>query len=175
MPSRVLFLDCQGETCCYSSSLPLSASNCQAGPVCTLYEMSCGSPIYTGEFRSSYGRHLLDHLAAHGTSLTGGQVAVVALLEVHANLAGSFHLELVHSLAGPSLAASILNLSIASRASGILMRLDFLDILFLLLHFHGSVRKEYAFAVIFAPSPHAAKYCFPCRTHSICTAGSNMP
>ena len=30
--------------------------------------------------------HLLDHLAAHGTGLTGGQVAVVALLEVDANL-----------------------------------------------------------------------------------------
>ena len=30
--------------------------------------------------------HLLDHLAAHGTGLTGGQVAVVALLHVHAHL-----------------------------------------------------------------------------------------
>ena len=30
--------------------------------------------------------HLLDHLAAHGTGLTGGQVAVVALLQVHAHL-----------------------------------------------------------------------------------------
>ena len=48
-----------------------------------------------------------ENRGAHGTSLTGGQVAVVALLEVHAT----------------SLAASILNLSIASRASGILMRL----------------------------------------------------
>ena len=30
--------------------------------------------------------HLLDHLAAHGAGLTGGQVAVVALLQVHAHL-----------------------------------------------------------------------------------------
>ena len=30
--------------------------------------------------------HLLDHLAAHGTGLAGGQVAVVALLEVDADL-----------------------------------------------------------------------------------------
>lgn len=34
----------------------------------------------------SYGTHLLDHLAADGTGLAGGQVAVVALLEVDANL-----------------------------------------------------------------------------------------
>ena len=30
--------------------------------------------------------HLLDHLAAHGTGLTGGQIAVVAFLQVDANL-----------------------------------------------------------------------------------------
>ena len=30
--------------------------------------------------------HLLDHLAADGAGLTGGQVAVVAVLEVDANL-----------------------------------------------------------------------------------------
>ena len=30
--------------------------------------------------------HLLDHLAAHGTGLAGGQVAVVAFLQVDANL-----------------------------------------------------------------------------------------
>ena len=34
----------------------------------------------------SYGTHLLDHLAADGTGLAGGQVAVVALLEVDADL-----------------------------------------------------------------------------------------
>ena len=41
--------------------------------------------------------HLLDHLSADRTGLTGGQIAVVALLEVDADLAGGFHLELVHS------------------------------------------------------------------------------
>ena len=32
--------------------------------------------------------HLFDHLAAHGTGLTAGQVAVVAVLQVDANLSG---------------------------------------------------------------------------------------
>ena len=43
---------------------------------------------------------MFDHLAADGTGLAGGQVAVVALLEVDADLAGGFHLELVHGRAG---------------------------------------------------------------------------
>ena len=30
--------------------------------------------------------HLLDHLAANGAGLTGSQIAVVALLQVHADL-----------------------------------------------------------------------------------------
>ena len=30
--------------------------------------------------------HLLDHLATHGTGLTGGQIAVVALLQVDTDL-----------------------------------------------------------------------------------------
>ena len=38
------------------------------------------------ETRSSYGTHLLDHLAAHGTGLAAGQVAVVALLQIDAHL-----------------------------------------------------------------------------------------
>ena len=41
--------------------------------------------------------HLFDHLAADRAGLAGGQIAVVALLEVDADLAGGFHLELVHS------------------------------------------------------------------------------
>lgn len=44
--------------------------------------------------------HLLHHLAADRTSLTGSQIAVVALLQIHANLAGSLHLEAVQPLAG---------------------------------------------------------------------------
>ena len=43
--------------------------------------------------------HLLDHLAADGAGFTGGQVAVVAVLQVDANLAGSQNLELVHGFA----------------------------------------------------------------------------
>ena len=39
--------------------------------------------------------HLLDHLAANGTGLTAGQIAIVALLQVDANLLGGLHLELV--------------------------------------------------------------------------------
>lgn len=30
--------------------------------------------------------HFLDHLAAHGAGLPGGQVAVVAVLQIHADL-----------------------------------------------------------------------------------------
>ena len=36
--------------------------------------------------RSSYGTHLLDHLAADGAGFPGGQIAVVALLQVYADL-----------------------------------------------------------------------------------------
>ena len=48
--------------------------------------MPHSSPVFTGIVRSSYGTHLLDHLAAHAARLTGGQVAVVAFLQVDANL-----------------------------------------------------------------------------------------
>ena len=51
-------------------------------------------------FRVSYGTHLLDHLAADGAGFAGGQVAVVAVLEVDADLIGGLHLELVHGLLG---------------------------------------------------------------------------
>ena len=44
------------------------------------------SAVCTGIVRSSYGTHLLDHLAADGAGLAAGQVAVVALLEVDADL-----------------------------------------------------------------------------------------
>ena len=48
--------------------------------------MPHGSPVCAGKVRAAYGIHLLDHLAADGTGLAGGQVAVVALLEVDADL-----------------------------------------------------------------------------------------
>ena len=43
--------------------------------------------------------HLLDHLAADGTGLTAGEVAVVTVLQVDADFGSGFHLELLHSVA----------------------------------------------------------------------------
>ena len=40
------------------------------------------NPAVSVEFCSSYGTNLLDHLAADGACLTGGQVAVVAVGQV---------------------------------------------------------------------------------------------
>ena len=42
--------------------------------------------------------HFLDHLAADGAGLAGGQVTVVAVSQIYANFLGSLHLELLHSL-----------------------------------------------------------------------------
>ncbi len=44
------------------------------------------------------GDHLFDHLAADAAGLTGRQITVVTLLQVHAHLGRSFHLEAVHRL-----------------------------------------------------------------------------
>ena len=41
-----------------------------------------------------------DHLVADGTGLAGGQVTVVAIGLVDADLRSGLHLELVHSLGG---------------------------------------------------------------------------
>ena len=48
--------------------------------------MPHSSPVFAGIFRSSYGIHLLDHLAADRAGLTAGQVAIVAFLQVDADL-----------------------------------------------------------------------------------------
>ena len=48
--------------------------------------MTLCNAIGSMKCQSSYGQHFLDHLAAHAARLTGGQVAVVALLQVDANL-----------------------------------------------------------------------------------------
>ena len=48
--------------------------------------MADRSAIRAGIVRSSCGTHLLDHLAADGPGLARGEIAVVALLEVDANL-----------------------------------------------------------------------------------------
>ena len=47
---------------------------------------------------SSFGYTCFDHLATDAACLTSGQIAVVALLKVYANLIGSFHLELLKGL-----------------------------------------------------------------------------
>ena len=52
------------------------------------------------ECKESYGTILFDHLAAHGASLTGGQVTVVTVLQVHTDFLSSLHLELLHSSLG---------------------------------------------------------------------------
>ena len=45
------------------------------------------------ECKESYG----DHLAADGAGFAGGQVAVVAVLQIYADLLRSLHFELLHS------------------------------------------------------------------------------
>ena len=46
---------------------------------------NCGTSR-TGIVHTSYGPHLLDHLAADGAGFAGGQVTVVTVGQVHANL-----------------------------------------------------------------------------------------
>ena len=43
------------------------------------------------ECKGSYGTAFFDHLAADGASLTGGQVTVVAALQIHADFLGCLH------------------------------------------------------------------------------------
>ena len=56
--------------CCYVSYFNFMPQCCSVSPF---------------ETRSSYGTHLLDHLAAHRAGLAGGEVAIVALLQVDAH------------------------------------------------------------------------------------------
>ena len=48
--------------------------------------MSRGNAAVSTVVRNLYGAHLLDHLAADGAGFPGGQVTVVAFLQVDANL-----------------------------------------------------------------------------------------
>ena len=48
--------------------------------------MPLHDPVISCKSRGSYGAHVLDHLAADRAGLAGGQVAVVAVLQVDANL-----------------------------------------------------------------------------------------
>ena len=61
-----------------------------------LYMTHC-NPILSDIIYGSCGTYVLDHLATDGAGLAGGQVAVIALLEIDAHLVGGLHLELVHS------------------------------------------------------------------------------
>ena len=54
--------------------------------ICYLLIMPYGYTICPLICRSSYGCHGVDHLAANGTGLAAGQVAVVAFLQVDADL-----------------------------------------------------------------------------------------
>ena len=55
--------------------------------VCNQRLATACNPIGSGEGYCPYWTDMFDHLAADGTGLAGGQVAVVALLEVDADLA----------------------------------------------------------------------------------------
>ena len=59
--------------------------------------MAVCDAVCSMECKGSYGTAFFDHLAADGASLAGGQVTVVTVGQVHANLGSSLHLELVHS------------------------------------------------------------------------------
>ena len=48
--------------------------------------MPLHDPVFSRKSRGSYGAHVLDHLAADGARLAAGQVTVVAVLQVHADL-----------------------------------------------------------------------------------------
>ena len=50
------------------------------------------------ECKGSYGTILFDHLAADGAGFPGGQVTVVAVLQIDADFLCSLHFEAVHSL-----------------------------------------------------------------------------
>jgi len=86
--------------------------------------------------------HLLDHLAADGTGLTGGQVTVVTVSQVHANFLSSLHLELLHSL----LSLGNVDLIVSHIFSLLLLAYIFVRLAFLerctFLRKHFSFRKH---------------------------------
>ena len=61
-------------------------SNYQPHNVLYFHLMSRSNPAIPLIFHASYGIHLLDHLAADGAGFAGGQVTVVTVGQVHANL-----------------------------------------------------------------------------------------
>ena len=71
---------------CAAPILPSGSSNGDSRYVPYLGLVPHSGAVCPPKAHGSYGTHLLDHLAADGTGLAGGQVAVVALLEVDADL-----------------------------------------------------------------------------------------
>ncbi len=51
--------------------------------------MPISSTAFSLKFQSSYGVHIVDHLAADGAGFTGSQVTVVTIGRVHAYFLGS--------------------------------------------------------------------------------------
>ena len=72
----------------YTSAAPDPCAFLQGDPryVPYLNPVSRLCSIGSCKLHGSYGRHLLDHLATDGAGLTGGQVAVVTVLQVDAHL-----------------------------------------------------------------------------------------
>ena len=63
----------------------MSSLDCDCGYVLHGLHMTGCNTVMPLIFRSSYGTHLLDHLAADGAGFAGGQVAVVAIGQVDAD------------------------------------------------------------------------------------------
>ena len=72
----------------YDYSVNPATLNCDGRYVPNFDLMPHSSPVFTGIVRSSYGTHLLDHLATDRTGLAAGQITVVTVLQVNANLSG---------------------------------------------------------------------------------------
>ncbi len=66
-------------------------------PISDYSYIMMSNTFVSNELKTLFWQHLFDHLAADGTSLTGGQIAIVTLLERNADFVGSFHLKTVHS------------------------------------------------------------------------------
>ena len=90
--------------------------------------------------------HALDHVAADVTGLAGGQIAVVALLEVDAQLAGDFVLHVVQSGAGFGHVGAVGVTGIAGRGTVIGIEhgysLLFHDIIGIVRMIHGTKSIE---------------------------------
>ena len=65
--------------------------------VCNSLDVIIVCLIISEDLCLPYGTDDVDHLSADRTRLTGGEVAVIALLEVYAYFVCALHLEAVHS------------------------------------------------------------------------------